>query len=557
MNFNSAAFALLLGLVLVFYYSLRDYRRQNLMLLVAGMIFYATWDYRFLFLLLYSASVDYIGGLGIVGERLRPRNALPFVGVMVTATILLLSPIDWASVGAVVLPHDAFSGGWSEPLRWRGLWLAGGSWLNVGAACAALVVLALTTIVGYRLPEASRPKYFVAVSMVANLALLGFFKYFDFFVSSAASLLGAMGLGEHNWVLGIVVPAGISFYTFQAMSYTIDVYRGHLAPTHYFPDYLLFVSFFPHLVAGPIQQANWLLPQLQRPRVFDWNVAQAGAFLIGWGLFKKIFIADNLAPLVSATYTEAANLTGPDVLFATYAFALQIYSDFSAYSDIARGTSRLLGIELTLNFNLPYIATNPQEFWRRWHISLSSWLRDYLYLPLGGSRGGTLLTYRNLLLTMILGGMWHGARMNFVLWGTYQGALLCGHRLLQPYLERITPSDARARRVLHVLSWVIFFHLTCYGWLLFRAESGHRILTMTAALPVGWGEVSMSMGILARVLWRVWPLLLMQLFQARTRNLLVALTWPWPVRTALYVCIFYLVVIFGAIDGVPFIYFQF
>ena len=171
------------------------------------------------------------------------------------------------------------------------------------------------------------------------------------------------------------------------MSYTIDVYRGQLKPTHHFPDYLLFVSFFPHLVAGPIQQANWLLPQLQRERMFDWTRVQSGVFLIGWGLFKKIFIADNLEPFVKGTYALGAHPRGPEVLFATYAFALQIYSDFSAYSDIARGTSRLLGIEFTVNFNLPYVATNPREFWRRWHISLSSWLRDYLYLPLGGGRG--------------------------------------------------------------------------------------------------------------------------------------------------------------------------
>jgi D-alanyl-lipoteichoic acid acyltransferase DltB (MBOAT superfamily) len=264
-----------------------------------------------------------------------------------------------------------------------------GDWLPLKAAAGALVILAATTAVGYSIERSSQPKYFLWVSMVANLTLLGFFKYLNFFVSSAASALAAAGLGEQSWTLGIIVPAGISFYTFQAMSYSIDVYRGRLRPTHHFPDYLLFVSFFPHLVAGPIQEANWLLPQLQRTRTIDWVRVQSACFLIGWGLFKKIFIADNLAGLVRAAYAIGADPTGPEILFATYAFAFQIYADFSAYSDIARGTARLLGIELTVNFNVPYAATNPREFWRRWHISLSTWLRDYLYISLGGGRGGS------------------------------------------------------------------------------------------------------------------------------------------------------------------------
>jgi D-alanyl-lipoteichoic acid acyltransferase DltB (MBOAT superfamily) len=340
---------------------------------------------------------------------------------MMVATFVLLAPIDWPAVWSAILPADAFAGGWAERIPWTGLFVAGGDWWPMLGAYGALGVLLGTTLVGYRIRPSAQPKYFVAVSMVVNLALLGFFKYFDFFVGSAQAALSSLGLGDHSWTLGIIVPAGISFYTFQAMSYTIDVYRKHLKPTHHFPDYLLFVSFFPHLVAGPIQQANWLLPQLQRPRTFDWTRVQSGVFLIGWGLCKKIFIADNLVRFVKDAYTVGAHPSGPEILFATYAFAFQIYADFSAYSDIARGTARLLGIELTVNFNLPYLATNPRDFWRRWHISLSSWLRDYLYLPLGGNRGGNSMLYRNLMLTMILGGMWHGARMNFVLWGRLPG----------------------------------------------------------------------------------------------------------------------------------------
>jgi alginate O-acetyltransferase complex protein AlgI len=557
MNFNSAEYALLLGVVLVLYYALRDKRRQNLMLLATGLYFYASWDYRFLFLLMYSASVDYVGALGIVGERPTRRNGFTLAAAMIAATFILCSPIDWVGLRSFLLPRQALAGGWIESNNWHGLFVVAGNWRNCVAAFAALGVLGATTTVGYWLPRERQQKYFLCVSMVVNLALLGFFKYFDFFVASASSALQSLGFGDHSWALGIIVPAGISFYTFQAMSYTIDVYRGLLAPTNHFTDYLLFVSFFPHLVAGPIQQATWLLPQLQRPRTFDWNRFQSGVYLIGWGLFKKIFIADNLARSVKAVYAAGANPTGPEILFATYAFALQIYSDFSAYSDIARGTSRLLGIEITINFNIPYVATNPREFWKRWHISLSTWLRDYLYLPLGGNRGGAAFVYKNLLLTMILGGMWHGARMNFVFWGVYQGALLCVYRLIEPYVERIEPVHPLARRLFTIGCWFLFFHLVCYGWLLFRAESAAQILAMTRGLAAGWSNLTVHFGLLARVVWFTWPLLAMQYFQVRKNNLLVALTWPWPVRAGVYVLLFYLVVIFGSIDGVQFIYFQF
>ncbi len=557
MTFSSAPYALFLVLVLALYYALRQHRRQNLLLLAAGLYFYGSWDYRFLFLLMYSASVDYIGGLGIVHERPTRRGGAIFLGAMLASTFLLLAPIDWPALRSALLPADAFAGGWAQAVEWHGWFVAGGDWRTCWAAYAALGVLGFTTAIGYRVPREAQPKYFLSVSLIVNLALLGFFKYFDFFVGSAASALAGLGLGDRTWVLGIVVPAGISFYTFQAMSYSIDVYRGILKPTHRFTDYLLFVSFFPHLVAGPIQEANWLLPQLQRPRTFDWARVQSGVFLIGWGLFKKLFVADNLARLVKPAYDVGAHPTGPQVLLATYAFALQIYADFSAYSDIARGTARLFGIELTVNFNVPYAATNPKDFWRRWHISLSTWLRDYLYVPLGGGRGSAALLYRNLLLTMILGGMWHGARWNYVLWGVYQGALLCVHRLIEPALERLTPAGRKGRLAMQAASWFVFFHLVCYGWLLFRADSATQIVGLTGALLTGWATAAAATSLLARLLWFSAPVLVMQFFQVRTRNLLVALTWPWPVRAGVYLTLFYLVVIFGAIDGVQFIYFQF
>jgi D-alanyl-lipoteichoic acid acyltransferase DltB (MBOAT superfamily) len=342
------------------------------------------------------------------------------------------------------------------------------------------------------------------------------------------------------------------------MSYTIDIYRGRIDPTESLIDFALFVAYFPQMVAGPIARSSELLPQFQQPRRLDWDQAQSGVYLIGWGLFKKIFIADNLLKVVNGPYAAGAAVAGPEVVVATYAFAFQIYCDFSAYTDIARGVSRLMGIELMLNFNIPYAATNPREFWRRWHISLSTWLRDYLYLPLGGSRGGTVMMYRNLMLTMVLGGIWHGARINFLWWGIYQGALLVAHRMLEPFIQSITPQSTGWRRWAFGLAcWAGFFHLVCYGWLLFRADSNAQICSLTSALLTGWGEPSQALGMLARVVWFCWPLWLVQAFQLHEGNLLALLSWPWPARAAAYVGMVYLTIIFGAFHVVEFIYFQF
>lgn len=539
------------------YFLLRRKSLQNYMLLGAGLYFYGSWDHRFLFLLLLSSLVDFLGGMGIVGEWPRRRNLLLlFLGIAVSG-FLLCAPIDWQALYCLVLPRQAFDGGWMEPVAYTGLFLAAGDWHIVSGALGALGVLGLAVILGQWLNPAVQPKYFLVVSMVNNLVLLGFFKYFDFLMSGVEKATEAAGLGQHHWQLGILVPAGISFYTFQSMSYAIDIYRREMKPTHNFFNFLLFISFFPHLVAGPIQRAIVLLPQLERARTFDWTRFQSGIYLIGWGLFKKIFIADNLTRLVEPIYAVDANIVGPQVLFATYAFAFQIYSDFSAYSDIARGTSRLLGVELTLNFNLPYIATNPRDFWRRWHISLSTWLREYLYISLGGNRGGALCVYRNLMITMVLGGLWHGARMNFIYWGIFHGVLLCLHRLIEPALKHYTPKSKTGQSLYSMFCWAIFFHLLCYSWLLFRAQTHEQVGALTAALWSGWADTGDYLGMLARLLWFCGPLLIIQVFQVRTDNLLAPLCWPWPVRTAFYVIIFYLTIVFGVFGAQEFIYFQF
>ncbi|MEM7230001.1 MAG: MBOAT family O-acyltransferase, partial [Planctomycetota bacterium] len=263
-----------------------------------------------------------------------------------------------------------------------------------------------------------RDRAVLAVSLCSNLGILGFFKYFDFFVTSTSAMLEELGVTVHVSTLNIILPVGISFYTFQTLSYTIDLYRGKVRTEDSLLNFAVYVAYFPQLVAGPIERARHLLPQVQSPHAVDWAQLNSGFFLIGWGLFKKVVIADNIAVIVDLVFASETN-TGLSTVLGVYAFAIQIYCDFSGYVDIARGAARCMGFDLMQNFNLPYFATNPSDFWRRWHISLSTWLRDYLYIPLGGSKCGRTRTYINLMLTMVLGGLWHGAAWTFVVWGIY------------------------------------------------------------------------------------------------------------------------------------------
>ncbi|MFC1453529.1 MBOAT family O-acyltransferase, partial [Verrucomicrobiota bacterium] len=285
-------------------------------------------------------------------------------------------------------------------------------------------------------------KLFLAFSVAGNLSLLGVFKYFDFFAYNLQRLLTLCGLDIDMPYLRVVLPVGISFYTFQTMSYTIDIYRGRLEPTRRFPDFALFVAFFPQLVAGPIERASRLLPQILNARKLTAARFYEGGYLILWGLFKKVFVADNLATIVDPVFALDGSPGGGQVLVALYAFAFQIYCDFSGYSDIARGVGKCLGFDIMLNFRLPYFARNPRDFWQRWHISLSSWLRDYLYIPLGGNRRGSARTYANLAIVMLLGGLWHGAAGTFILWGGYHGFLLIAHRWLSQRFPEAASSGA-------------------------------------------------------------------------------------------------------------------
>lgn len=402
-------------------------------------------------------------------------------------------------------------------------------------------------------------KRYLFLSILGNLSLLGFFKYCNFFIDNLQALLSHLGITFHTGTLNIILPVGISFYTFQTMSYTIDVYKKELEPTKEFLDFALFVAFFPQLVAGPIERAKHLLPQVLNPRTLSLNGFYEGCYLIFWGLFQKIFIADNLAKVVDPIFTGAAPYNGSVVLTGVYAFAIQIFCDFAGYSDIARGLGKCLGFDIMVNFNLPYFAANPREFWKRWHISLSSWLRDYLYIPLGGNRRGAWRTYRNLTLTMLLGGLWHGAAWTFVLWGAYHGLLLSVHRRMEPLFNKIPVSkNAVVRNVRFAVKTIFFFHLVCLGWLIFRANSLEQTGQMLWAILL---HFQMSGSQLKHTVFDViffsFPLFAVQLVQFLKNDLMAIYRSPVPIRTLFYYAVMLLTIIYGVIQGDEFIYFQF
>ena len=426
-----------------------------------------------------------------------------------------------------------------------------------------LSLLVISTIVDYTLglrmaatTDPGRRRRLVSASLLTNLGILGFFKYADFFAASLTDLFALFGVTLPSFALRVVLPVGISFYTFQTLSYTLDIYRGRAEPTRHLLDFALFVAFFPQLVAGPIERSRNLLPQIEGRRPITWEALGSGAWLALWGLFKKVVIADRLAALVDAVYAPDAAPAAGEVLVATYAFTFQIYCDFSGYTDIARGVARMLGFRLMLNFNLPYAATSPADYWRRWHISLSTWLRDYLFLSLGGNRGAAWRVGARILVTMLLAGLWHGAAWTFVVWGGFHGVLLILHRLCLPVLERIRPRLLAARAAWRGLRVLVTFHLIAAGLLVFRAES----LAQAAGLlgsPIAVPGMGLATGWIAPLALLLAPLLLMEVAQAAARNPEVALRWPLPARAALYAAVFALIVLYGEDGGQPFVYFQF
>lgn len=369
-----------------------------------------------------------------------------------------------------------------KPLKWQNLFVVAASYLFYGWwDWRFLILIAITTFCSYAsglliqkyAGRRTRRRIVCATNILLNLIILGIFKYLNFFGENFALLLDALGF-KCDWVtLDILLPVGISFYTFQALSYTIDVYRGNIQPTRNIVAFFAFISFFPQLVAGPIERATNLLPQFLVPRKFDYAKAVDGMRQILWGLFKKMVVADNCAVAVNMIFDQYQSLDGFTLFIGGLLFTFQIYGDFSGYSDIAIGTARLFGINLMRNFNYPYFSRDIAEFWRRWHISLTTWFRDYVYFPLGGSRRGKWKTIRNTFIIFLVSGMWHGANWTFICWGAYN-ALLFMPLLIVGRNRRYTDVVAQGRLLpsfKELLQIVVTFLLVVVGWIIFRAEN--------------------------------------------------------------------------------------
>jgi alginate O-acetyltransferase complex protein AlgI len=423
-----------------------------------------------------------------------------------------------------------------------------------------LILIWISTVldytVGRRLGSVEVPRArrgLLTLSIVGNLAMLGVFKYYDFFALSAGRMLDGLGWHVQPALLNVALPVGISFYTFQTMSYTIDVYRGRTKPCRDLLVFAQYVCFFPQLVAGPIERAGRLIPQLAETHRVRAEGVMSGLLLIVWGSFKKAFVADTLGRiLVDPFFADARN--GAELWVASAAFGVQIYCDFSGYCDVARGAARCMGVELTENFRAPYAAANITEFWRRWHVTLSSWFRDYVYIPLGGNRAGRRRTYCNLIITMLLCGLWHGANMTFVLWGALHGAALLLHRRLRSSSEKRLPK---------LVAWAVTFLFVTYAWMLFRLSSDADIAPFTM-------EMLSPMTGIGRIPLGVWLLLLagfmtvvashyIQIRQCHHGERIeeMPLAHPIPLGLAAGGALVLIVALGTFQEGSPFIYFQF
>lgn len=448
--------------------------------------------------------------------------------------------------------------------RAKYLMLLAASWLFYAVLSPSPVflgVILFTTIVDYYagqlIENAATPaarKRWLWLSVISNLGFLGFFKYTKFFLVNA-SLLSGLGGPVPAWVDGIVLPLGISFHTFQGISYTLDVYHGKLPAVRSFTDFALFVAFFPQLVAGPIVRAVEFLPQMVEPPRATRQQMVEGLHWFLLGLFKKGFLADQLAQFVDIVFHDPAAYDPVTQRWAVLAYAGQIYCDFSGYSDLAIGCAKWLGFELPQNFNFPYLSANITEFWKRWHISLSTWMRDYVYISLGGNRGGSFRTYRNLLLTLTLCGLWHGASWNYVLWGFYNGVLLALHRLYDHALGDRWAGVRRAPafRLAAVLGT---FFLVAVGLVMVRAESWDGCWRIERAW-LGWGDDDGLRWVPSWVPLLVGLVALGHLFSGLRAKRCGLLDLPPLVRASAYVAVVVLLVAFGPGATKAFIYFQF
>lgn len=475
MLFNSYIYVLFFTGVLAAYWLL-PHRAQNRLLLVASLVFYGTWNWKFLGLLFLSTGLDYVSALRI--ER--------------------------------------------------------------GAA-------------------AHRKKWLLA-SLIGNLSILGIFKYYNFFAENVSALFAALGW-QASWpLLNIILPVGISFYTFQTMGYTIDVYRGKFKAVTSPAELALFVSFFPQLVAGPIERASDLIPQIRQPRCFNREQFGLGFHLFMWGLFKKVFAADNLGRYIDQTLATPFDAGGAALYWAYLVFSVQIYADFAGYSDMARGTAKMLGFELTVNFRMPNFATTQVNVWARWHLTLTRWVRDYVYIPLGGNQVGSARTTLNRYISMGLIGLWHGANWHFLFWGWLNATWMTLEYAIGPYVRRVIHPATRAGKAFWMLvSWQIFQHIRIMNNGLFRydnvgvvVEHYRRILTWEPG-PVPFTFVFW----LEKIGMYLVPLLLLEGYLFVRNDAKALWNSPWPVRAALYFAFFYLMTLYAHDGAQPFYYFQF
>ncbi len=453
--------------------------------------------------------------------------------------------------------------------RGRKFWLLSASyafyaawdWRFLGLIIASTLV---DYYAGFKISDsenAGPKKWYLRLSLLANLGILGFFKYCNFFIDSASGLLGYLGLETGIPTLNIILPVGISFFTFQTMSYSLDIYFGKLKPTRSLLDLALFVGFFPQLVAGPIVRAADFLPQLVSRRRFSNVKVKAALLLFLSGFIKKACISDNLAPLVDAYFLDPAAYGVGATWTAVLAYATQIYCDFSGYSDMAIACAALLGYKLCLNFNFPYLASDIQDFWRRWHISLSSWLKDYLYIPLGGNRGSNFATQRNLVLTMLLGGLWHGAAWTFVVWGALHGAALMLNRWWTKQREKGLLSSglgAVMAAPVGIISPLLTFFFVCICWIFFRANdfSSAWICLKSFAMFSSSGVAPLAPEL--AISWLIFPILLIVHLISRWTQAKVSLqSLPDWVFAGFIGASFALALAFTRADYQAFIYFQF
>ena len=426
-----------------------------------------------------------------------------------------------------------------------------------------LGLLLLSTAVDYTVArrlqshDCKHRRFLLAVSVTTNLTILGVFKYYNFFADSLVAGVAPFGIQLHLSTLNIVLPIGLSFYTFQSMAYTIDVYRGHFSAIRNPLLFGLYISYFPQLVAGPIERAQRLIPQLTRPRSVTADQLSSGALLILIGLVRKVAIADRAAPFVDAAFSNPGGVGSVELIVAVFLFAIQIYCDFAGYSDIARGTSKLFGVELAQNFAHPYFATNITNFWRCWHMSLSSWLRDYLYVPLGGNRGKPLATHRNVVVTMMLGGLWHGAAWTFVVWGTLHGLALTAHRIVFRTGSRSRSLIAAVPRkwLWAFAAWCATFGFVGMTWVLFRAPDLSTALDFL--MNIAYWRQSHDLSSLLMLSGLTIILLSIDLPQYIAQSDVTILRMPWVVRGLAYAILVLILVMMRPSDGAPFIYFQF